>query len=54
MCRLCISREVLAYIMTEYASLRGWDVAATVKLALYYSDQFFTHYIYRRAARKEK
>ena len=44
MCRLCISREVLAYIMTEYASLRGWDVAATVKLALYY----------RRAARKEK
>lgn len=52
MCRLCISREVLAYIMTEYASLRGWDVAATVKLALYYSDQFFTHYIYRRAARK--
>ena len=32
----------------------GWDVAATVKLALYYSDQFFTHYIYRRAARKEK
>lgn len=54
MCRLCISREVLTYIMTEYASLRGWDVAATVKLALYYSDQFFTHYIYRRAARKEK
>ena len=25
--------------MTEYDSLRGWDVAATVKLALYYSDQ---------------
>lgn len=26
MCRLCISREVLTYIMTEYASLRGWDI----------------------------
>ena len=54
MCRLCISREVLTYIMTEYASLRGWDVESTVSLALRYSDQFFTHYIYRRAARKEK
>ena len=31
MCRLCISREVLTYIMTEYASLRGWDVESTVK-----------------------
>ena len=40
--------------MTEYASLRGWDVESTVSLALRYSDQFFTHYIYRRAARKEK
>lgn len=54
MCRLCISREVLTYIMTEYASLRGWDVESTVSLALRYSDQFFTHYIYRRAARKEQ
>ena len=54
MCRLCISREVLTYIMTEYASLRGWDIKSTVSLALRYSDQFFTHYIYRRAARKEK
>lgn len=54
MCRLCISREVLVYIMTEYASKRGWDVCSTVNLALYYSDQFFTSYIYRRAARKEK
>lgn len=54
MCRLCISREVLVYIMTEYASKRGWDVSSTVNLALYYSDQFFTSYIYRRAARKEK
>ena len=51
---LCISREVLTYIMTEYASLRGWDVESTVSLALRYSDQFFTHYIYRRAARKEQ
>ena len=40
MCRLCISREVLTYIMTEYASLRGWDVESTVSLALRYSDQF--------------
>lgn len=54
MCRLCISREVLTYIMTEYASLRGWNVASTVELALHYSNQFFTRYIYRRAARKEK
>lgn len=54
MCRLCISREVLTYIMTEYASVRGWDVESTVSLALRYSDQFFTRYIYRRAARKEK
>lgn len=53
MCRLCISREVLTYIMTEYATLRGWNVDSTVQLALYYSDKFFTRYIYRRAARKE-
>lgn len=53
MCRLCISREVLTYIMTEYATLRGWNVSATVQLALYYSDKFFIHYVYRRAARKE-
>lgn len=54
MCRLCTSREVLTYIMAEYATLRGWDVSSTIKLALYYSDQFFTRYIYRRAAKKEK
>ena len=54
MCRLCISREVLTFIMTEYASIRGWNVDSTVDLALYYSDQFFTHYIYRRAAKKEE
>lgn len=54
MCRLCISRDVLTYIMTEYASLRGWDIESTVNLAIRYSNQFFTRYIYRRAARKEK
>lgn len=54
MCRLCISREVLTYIMREYAALRGWNVEETVKLALHYSDQFFTSYIYRRAAKRDK
>lgn len=54
MCRLCISREVLAYIMKEYALLRRWDAESTVKLALHYSDKFFTGYIYRRAARRDK
>lgn len=53
MCRLCISREVLAFIMTEYATLRGWDINSTVALSLCYTNQFFKNYVYRRAARKE-
>ena len=53
MCRLCTSQEALAYIMTEYASLRGWDVKYTVELSLYYTNQFFKRYVFRRAARKE-
>lgn len=53
MCRLCVSREVLAYIMAEYATFRGWDVESTVKLSLYYTNQFFKGYVFRRAARKE-
>lgn len=54
MCRLCISREVLTYIMTEYATIRGWDVKHTVELSLYYNDQFFRGYIFHRAAKKER
>lgn len=54
MCRLCTSREVLTYIMAEYATLRGWDVRSTIKLALYYTNQFFKRYVFRRAVRKEK
>ncbi len=54
MCRLCISREVLSYIMREYAALREWNREETVKLALHYSDQFFTNYIYRRAAKRDE
>lgn len=53
MCRLCTSQEVLIYIMTEYASIRGWDVKHTVDLSLYYTNQFFKRYVFRRAARKE-
>ena len=54
MCRLCISREVLSYIRREYAALREWNREETVKLALHYSDQFFTNYIYRRAAKRDE
>lgn len=53
MCRLCTSQEALVYIMTEYASVRGWDVKYTVDLSLYYTNQFFKRYVFRRAARKE-
>lgn len=53
MCRLCTSQEVLVYIMREYASIRGWDVKCTVDLSLYYTNQFFKRYVFRRAARKE-
>ena len=53
MCRLCTSREVLAYIMAEYASIRGWNVQSTVDLSLQYTNDFFRAYVFRRAARKE-
>ncbi len=52
--RLCISREVLAFIMKEYASVRGWDTELVVKKAIEYSDAFFSQYTLRRAAKKEK
>ena len=57
---------LLALISIIPFSLMGWvtglgfimqNTVVTLFLglcALYYSDQFFTHYIYRRAARKEK
>lgn len=51
--RLCTSQEALVYIMTEYASIRGWDTKYTVDLSLYYTNQFFKRYVFRRAARKE-
>lgn len=53
MSRLCISQEVLSYIMTEYALIRGWDVKSTVNLSLYYTSQFFKRYLFHRAAKKE-
>lgn len=52
--RLCISRQVLAYIVKEYAIAANWDAKSLVDLALKQSDRFFMQYIYRRAAKKEK
>ena len=52
--RLCTSHEVLSFIMSDYASLQGWDINKTISLSIHYTNNFFKSYIYRRATRKEK
>ncbi|MDD3036352.1 lipopolysaccharide kinase InaA family protein [Bacteroides sp.] len=50
--RLCNSREVLNYIVGEYASIRGWDIKKMQERATWYSDKFFADFIFRRTAKK--
>lgn len=50
--RLCNSREVLNYIVAEYASIRGWDIKKMQERATWYSDRFFADFTFRRAAKK--
>lgn len=50
--RLCSSREVLNYIVAQYALVRGWDVEKMQKRATRCSDKFFGNFVFRRAAKK--
>ena len=50
--RLCNSREVLNYIVGEYASILGWDVKKMQERATWYSDRFFADFTFRRAVKK--
>lgn len=50
--RLCYSREVLSYIVEQYAIIRGWDAQKMEERATWYSDRFFMDFTYRRAAKK--
>lgn len=50
--RLCSSREVLNYVVGEYASTLGWDVKKMQERATWYSDRFFEDFTFRRAVKK--
>lgn len=52
--RLCTSREVLEYIASEYAMIRGWDKDDMVYYAQHYSDNFFRKFFYHRASTRSK
>lgn len=52
--RLCLSKEVLDYIVTRYATLMGWNKDAAIKIAANYSDQFFVNFMYRRTIKRSK
>ena len=51
--RISPSDEVTSYIVAEYSRLRGWDIASSVKTALYYKRKFWGK-VAKKAALKNK